>query len=337
MDGKKIAFFWSHSLGDFVVSTPLLRKLKSTYLESHITYITIKTPHRNLFLNSPYIDELFEIEKFDKKNLFFDLIKLYRKKFDLTFAPFPNRKPSRILANLIRTNKLIKSKEGYYGKENIINKGFKVLESYGIKIKENDKRLEWPFDVSLERDKVGQLLKQYNATNSKVLVAIHTGYKKGFAHRSWPSSKWAKIIDYVVEKWKSCVILIGSGEDELSVKEILLYIRNQKSIINLVDKLDIQEAAALIDRSSIFISTNSGPMWIAAAFQKPQIALCGPSFSQWEPYNEKALVIRKIVDRKGCNPPCDAKKCQYKDNLCMELIGVDDVKKAIDHVMEKIK
>jgi len=332
----EIAFFWSHSLGDFVVSTPLLRRIKNTYPESHITYITIKTQHRNLFLNSPYIDKLFEISKSNIKNLIIDLIKLRTQRFDLVFSPFPHKKFSRALVGLIKGQRLVKSRHNLYDKKNIINKGFDVLEAFGISIKGSDKKLLWPFDIREYNEKINYILHKNHINYDDLLIGIHLGAKKDYYNRIWPTRNWVNIINYLIRDLSAKIVFVGSGWDKVQTVEVIKHIEIKKGIVNLVDRLNIKETAVLINRCKMFISTNSGPMWIAAAFQKPQIALCGPSLFQWEPYNDNALVIRNVINRKGCNPPCDVKKCQYRDNLCIESIEVDIVKKAVDKIMNKI-
>ncbi len=56
--------------------------------------------------------------------------------------------------------------------------------------------------------------------------------------------------------------------------------------------LNLRELAAAIDGAKLFIGVDSVPMHMAAALDKPQVALFGPShLARWRPYSERATVI----------------------------------------------
>lgn len=60
----------------------------------------------------------------------------------------------------------------------------------------------------------------------------------------------------------------------------------------LSGNLNLRELAAAIDGCKLFIGVDSAPMHIAAALDKPQIALFGPSWlDRWYPYSDNAEVI----------------------------------------------
>lgn len=338
---KKIAFFWSHGIGDFVVATPILKKIKKVFPCSKITYITVKTPFENLFRDSPYVDEVVQINKLNKINLIFDLMRLRKTEFDLAFAPFPTRMSSKIVAKLIKTKKLIESQDNYLSNKNIVEKGIETLKSSGIKINPGDKKLEWFFSLNQNTSEIKLFLERINGDGKELVIVIHVGSrhivsKNLSSTHFWEPKKWTEVIRYLTEHYKAKVILIGSSEDEDQVDKILAQTLDKKNVVNAVNKFTVQEIAALIRQCNFLISTNSGPMWIAAALRKPQVTLCGPSFYQWEPYNKKAIVIRKNLNRKYCNPPCNNKECKYQDNLCMEKIAVKDIKMAIDKIIQQL-
>ena len=56
--------------------------------------------------------------------------------------------------------------------------------------------------------------------------------------------------------------------------------------------LNLRELAAAIDGAELFFGVDSVPMHIAAALDKPQVALFGPSWvGRWRPYSDKAEVV----------------------------------------------
>jgi heptosyltransferase-2 len=89
----------------------------------------------------------------------------------------------------------------------------------------------------------------------------------------------------------------------------------------------------LIDRISkldLFITGDSGPMHVAAAFQIPTVAIFGPTrddeTSQW--MNEKSLIVKKNLE---CQP-CMQRTCPLQHHNCMNLIKSIDVLNAVKRI-----
>ena len=326
---KKITILSSLGIGDIITLTPLLKKLKGIYPKSKIIIYSL----RRGFLEKEKIN-------------FVDNIKIIKNLKDFFFF-FKKRKDILIglgyylnISGRIKTiiYKLIflfcNSKEKIYY-NNLDEKGLKdknmveikleILKKLKINLKKEDYNLFIPFDFKKEKRKIKKILKKIKLKNR--LVLFHIGSKKGYTNRFWAIEKWIKVIEYLNKNNR--IVFVGRKEDKKEIQKIIEK-GGFERIIDFSEKLSIKETTALIDKADLFISTNSGPMWIAAALKKPQIVLCGPSKFSWEPYNKYAKVIRKIVNRKDCNPPCDLKHCKYKDNLCMKKIGVEEVIKEIN-------
>ena len=78
---------------------------------------------------------------------------------------------------------------------------------------------------------------------------------------------------------------------------------------------------ALIKRCNFFITNDSGPMHIAAAFHVPLVAIFGSTDHRTTyPYADNALVVRKEID---C-APCLKRECPT-DHRCMKAVTVEDV------------
>lgn len=331
---KNIAYIGGQGIGDLVVSIPVLKKLKNVFPEASINYICVKTKYKDFFEDCIYIDRIIEIDKKFLK-LPFQIINLRKKQFDLTIIPAPNESPTKIFAKSIGTKCLVACQRDILDEENIVDKEFSTLEQIGIYTNQEEKRLEWPFVLNEFKPKIEKILKQNKISQNDLLIGIHVGADKELFANLWLNKRWPKITEYLIEKLRAKVIFIGGGEDEEHTKKVIGFVKKKRMVLNLVDKLSIKESATLIDKCKLFISTNSGPMWIAAALRKPQIVLSGPSLVQWNPYNKKAIVIRKKINREGCWPPCGSRsntKCKYKDNLCMKSIKVEDVIKAIEEI-----
>jgi heptosyltransferase-2 len=77
----------------------------------------------------------------------------------------------------------------------------------------------------------------------------------------------------------------------------------------------------------LFISGDSGPMHLAAAFQIPTVAIFGSTndkeTSQW--MNENSMIVKKNLE---CQP-CMSRECPLIHHNCMKLVHASDVLEAV--------
>ena len=117
-------------------------------------------------------------------------------------------------------------------------------------------------------------------------VLVHPGSAR--AEKYWMPERWAEIISSLK---LPCVITSGPDAFERAhATQIKSEIRNQKSEITLPP--DLLTLAALIKRAALVISCDTAAVHFAAAFQRPQIALFGPTNPfHWRPRHDRALVL----------------------------------------------
>ena len=131
---------------------------------------------------------------------------------------------------------------------------------------------------------------------------------------------------------KHCIkIIVVSGKDEKDIfcaNSVRKFMQNDA--IFLTGKLNLRTLAALIKRSILFVSNDSGPVHVATAVGTPVVdifgrAQAGLSPLRWGPLGPKDIVIHKDV---GCKETCLAHNCR-KGFSCIRAISVDDVYNAI--------
>jgi lipopolysaccharide heptosyltransferase II len=149
-----------------------------------------------------------------------------------------------------------------------------------------------------------------------------------WASKRWPAHNFAKLISNTATP---CVI-IGTKNDNKIAGNILDNLSDKRNksgnTINLCGKTGLKELAALIAGAKAVVTNDSGPMHIAAALNKPVIAVFGPTDPKktgpyaWEE-NKKMSVIRAGVP---CSP-CRKRTCN--DLSCMNNVSVRSVSEAL--------
>lgn len=137
----------------------------------------------------------------------------------------------------------------------------------------------------------------------------------------WEEKKFAVLCDRLNEELNMKTVLTGARADGILR-------RIEKTMtrpgVNLGGRTTLRDLAYLFGRSVLLVTTDSGPMHIAAAMGTPVVALFGPtSPSRTGPYGKGHVVIRRDLE---CSP-CFLKKCD--EMTCMKEISVEEVFEAV--------
>jgi heptosyltransferase I len=157
------------------------------------------------------------------------------------------------------------------------------------------------------------LLDKYNLEDKKFIAINPIAL---WETKLWSNEKFAQLASLINDNINMKVVLTGSEKDTLDKIASL----TKKEIINLGGKTSLSELACLYKRAKIVISTDSGPMHLAAAVGTPVIALFGPTDpARTGPYGSGHTIIRAEL---ACSP-CFLKKCSTKK--CMKDISAEQV------------
>ena len=175
------------------------------------------------------------------------------------------------------------------------------------------------------RRKVENLLAERGVDRSRPLVAVNP-------QATWPTKLWfeerfTELADRMRER--GCeVVFTGSPADRPVIERIVSSMKNPAP--NLAGETSLLELAALYQAARVVVSTDTGPMHIAAAVGAPVVAIFG-STAPWRtgPWGQQNLVLRGEPD---CSP-CLKKGCD-RERECMRRISVDIVEAA---VVEKLR
>jgi len=162
-------------------------------------------------------------------------------------------------------------------------------------------------------------------------IGINPGAAYGNA-KMWTKEGFAEVIAHLSKENK---IIIFGAKCENFYTEADEGKFNFPNIVNLSGRTNVQELVSEISDLDLFITGDSGPMHIAAAFQIPTISIFGPTkfqeTSQWK--NKFSKIIKKDLE---CQP-CMKRTCPLKHHNCMKLIKPEEVLNEYQSLLREIE
>ncbi|WP_152184668.1 lipopolysaccharide heptosyltransferase II [Sulfurimonas indica] len=167
----------------------------------------------------------------------------------------------------------------------------------------------------------------------KPMLGINAGATYGSAKR-WYPERFAAVAAHFSNRY-DIIIFGGPNEVEMAAEiEENLKKLGITNYTNLAGKTTIEELCSNIGGCSLFITNDSGPMHVAAAYQVPTVAIFGPTkykeTSQW--MNEKSIIVRHEMD---CSP-CMKRECPLEHHECMTTITASEVIEAVNNLDLKV-
>lgn len=336
---KKILIIHTAFIGDIILSTPLIKKIKAKHKEEgcSITYVT--TPAgASILKNNPDLDEIIGYDKRGThkgwRGLYLLGKRLNYKGFDEVIIPHRYLRSS-LLGKLTgaptrigydnASGKFLLTKKNHYDKskhevEKILS--FVELDNF------NDRSLSlFPSDV--EEQKIDKIWKENNLENKKVIIVAPGS--KWFTKR-WPIEHFNELLKSLSRNSEYKVILIGGKE------ESLFHMYTNNNIINLMGKTSLLDVAEICRRSEVIVTNDSSPIHIASAFESIHIvAIFGATtrelgFFPWSKNSE-------VLENKGLEcRPCGlhgGEKCPKGHFKCMLEIKPELVYKKIEDYLKK--
>lgn len=333
------------SIGDIVLTSALIRSIKSTYPEAKIDFITDKTFKEVLEFN-PHINKLI---LYDKKNSLatndilrneiseetkiIDLQNNFRTKFLLrNFKQVAKMKKRRLqkllLVHLKKTPK-----------EQPIIPLLYIQTAEKFCIKHDGNGLEfW-----LEEEKK---LDYYPPANNKQNLKLQRiGIAPGAKHftKRWLTENFVELVEKIHNKFNVEFYLLGGISDMEICEEIVEKINLKKQSIkiqNMAGKTSLLASAKLIDSCDIIITNDTGLMHIAAARRIPIVAIFGSTVKElgFAPFGVEHIICEAEVSCRPCTH-IGRTKCSKKHFDCMRKITAEkvfqDFEKFINNLLNK--
>jgi len=146
--------------------------------------------------------------------------------------------------------------------------------------------------------------------------------------KRWGSDKFAEVAGHFLSKGFA-VILTGSQRERVVCEEVAAL---APGVIDLAGMTTLSELAALIRRSTISITNDSGPMHLAAALDRPVISIFGPTDPVWiGPYRRADAFLHADFE---CSP-CYLRKLKHchHDHACMRSVSAPAVIERAERIL----
>ena len=317
---KKILIIRFSSIGDIVLTTPVIRCLKKQ-LNAEVHYLT-KSSFIGILNNNPYVDKVHTIDKEISSEL---IAELKNENFDFIADLHHNLRTLRLKKALNISSKsfpkyniqkwlLVNLKIDRMPKMHIVDRYMETVSSLGVV---NDaKGLDYFIPETSKVD-----LSRLPKIQSNGYVGIVIGGQH--ETKMMPILKLIELCDSLSEP----IVLLGGPEDKHRGEEIVKVVG--VSVFNGCGQFKLDESASLVQQANWVITHDTGLMHIAAAFKKRIVSVWGNTVPELGMYPYLPDPSSKIVQIKGLScRPCSKigySKCPKTHFKCMEH-AVSDLK-----------
>jgi len=340
---KKILLVRIDRLGDVVLTTPAVKAIRSAYPNAYIAMM-VKPDTALAIKGNPHLNEVIVYDKDGKhKSIIASIcfaMGLRKKRFDLAIIFDPSNRAHIItyLANIARrigydekppfllTDRITGTK--HEGKKHEVDYNLDMLKVLDIKPCDREPYIVVDLEAAAFID---GLLMGHGIGKGERIITLHPG--ASCPSKMWPVERFAELADKLTETYAVNIVVLG-GDDPKGIfcVNTVRKFMTQKALF-LAEGLNLSHRIALIKRSTLLISNDSGPMHVAVAVKTPVVAIFGrkqPGLSprRWGPIGPKDIVLHKDV---GCIE-CLAHDCKIKFK-CLTEIKTTEVLGAVGKLL----
>lgn len=328
-------------LGDAALTLPLLAKTRQSLKCAGIT-VVCRPDTAEIFRSCPQVDRIIVDDK-RSGNFFSAFFKLVRELKSGVFdtAIIPHRSLRSALAAFWAG---IPVRVGFHSSPGRMFLNRRVPFSWLLHDAERNLTLLGPFSdkpiaapsagvsamkPASPRSRVDDRLGKYSG---RELIGVHPG--SVWQTKKWPPERYAALIRRLALERGTGIVLVGGKSDETSNRKVKRL--SGENCLDWTGQTTLDELAALMTHLKLFVTNDSGPMHMAAAFNVPTLAIFGPTTRElgFFPYGEGHRVVEADVRCRPCGLH-GGKKCPRGHFLCMNLITVDMVCKNATEMLGK--
>lgn len=333
----KLVVFCPNWVGDVVMATPTLRALRKTFSDACITGVMRPYVAETLDGN-PWLDDvvLYDHKSADASQRTWAVLRTLRDEHFDTGVLLTNSMRSALLAWLGK----VKRRFGYardgrgllltdrlsYGPLFRGRKPSPVIDdylrlAYEMGAAEESYRMEL-FTTEADQRRADRLWEEFGIDSAESVAALNPGAAFGPAKR-WPSPYFSELARRLVDDFPVKVVVLCGPKERGFARFIATTAARPRQVFSLADQeVSIGLSKAIVQRSRLMVTTDSGPRHFAAAFGVPVVSLFGPTHIQWTvTYFPGETTLQKDV---SCGP-CQQRICPLGHHRCMKELTMDEV------------
>ncbi|MFN5846057.1 MAG: glycosyltransferase family 9 protein [Flavobacteriia bacterium] len=314
----KILIIRFSSIGDIVLTTPVVRALKMQLRDVEIHYLTKQT-FKAILENNPYIDRLFYIKNdireviTDLKTEQYDHIVDLHNNIRTLSLKRQLKSPSNSFPKLnLEKWLLVNFKWNRLPEKHVVDRYFEAVNALGVK---ND---HFPCEFYLSTDDHVDIRNEFGLA-PRQFISIAIGAQ--FGTKRMPFHKLIEIIELT----EFPIILVGGVTDVEIAQQITNHFTDKKAVFSACGKYSLGKSASIVKQSACLLSNDTGMMHIAACFGLPVVSVWGntvPALGMF-PYYPGQLELYSIHEVEGLKcRPCSKigfQECPKKHFDCMNL------------------
>ncbi len=330
---RKILIIRLWTIGESILTIPMIHELRKKYPKAQIDVLCYRS--RKIFEMNKDIDNIIDFGA----NNFFKF-----KKYDLAIDTEPYLNISGLLSFWMAKKRIgfshgaradvynykVKFNDRQHEVKTFIDLIKAIDDFKNIKYPEELVKLEVPEKYKRSADK---FLK--NKGFEKVrFIGVSAGVAESAKMRMWPTERFAKLCDKIIQNHKTKIVFFGAPEDYDVSEEIISLMNNKNKTLNSCGKLKLEEVIHAISKAHAFISNDSGLMHVSAAQKVRTLGLFGPNTPlRFSPYGKGNSYCYK-----GKNPIINVHKGEVpeQDNSkSMEKLSVEDVYDEFEKMLKE--
>ncbi|HPG38467.1 MAG TPA: glycosyltransferase family 9 protein [bacterium] len=332
---NRILIIKLRAIGDVVLSTIVIKNLRSAFPNASIDFLTEDFCNQVVDGN-PHINQVLVLYRKKNRSLPWYrrwqndvrfLLHVKRQHYDLVFDFFGNPRSAfltfisgarqrvgydyRIRQLAYTTVVTSRAKEVHEAPWHL-----DALQAVGIPV------ISRELDVHINNNDqlfAAQFLEREQLTGQRLAAVNFSG---GWPAKKWPLGNFAILAERITEQYQAKILVLWGPGEKPEAEELQKMCRVP---LILIPETSLKQLGAILTKIQLLVTTDSGPMHLAAAVSTPCVALFGPTNYRLQgPFGACHEVVAKTdLDCLGCNRlDCD-------HNSCMQALTVDMVFSAV--------
>lgn len=350
---NKILIIRLSSMGDIILTLPVVEALKKEYPDSEIIFLC-KKKYESLLLDHPQIDQVMEFDPQGDQKGINGLLRLINElkalKFDVILDLHSNLR-SFFIRNLLPAEFKIK-----YNKRRLARLSMVYLKTFKVKsrhtldcymeslqklgIKSESKILRFYLNEKNEAW-ANKFLSENGWNGERILLGMAPGAR--WNTKKWDKEKFASVVEMLSQRSPLDVVLFGDKNDTDTISWIGRELSRKAStkknprIILCVD-FSFNQVAGVLQMCDVLVTNDSGLMHLASFLKVPVVAIFGPTHPGlgFSPLGQDSMVI--TINEK-CSP-CSLhgkRKCHRRERYCMDRISTEELAEKASRFLNRQK